>query len=526
MEEDRNRPLYVALALLLPFITCWVQWQFWSIFTPFVWFLFFPTVFFSSRIGGKSAGLVSTAISAVLVVYFFIPPQLSFALKNPHNLYSVVVFLIMGYLFSYTHDRLERANRRASEAHAAVRIAKEQLQEERIGRLQTEQQQITDNLVRSEERFRKLFNKAPIPFAYVSNDSMHADYNERFVRMFGYTREDMPTLDHWWPLAYPDAEYRSGVLESWNAAVKKAAATESDVEPFEYNITCKDGTVRTILISGITLGDDFLATFFDVTERKRAEEEIRQLNAGLEQRVEERTAELLAANQELDAFAYAVSHDLRAPLRAMNGFSQALKEDFGEQLHGEAHVYLEQITHASRHMGQLIDGLLTLSRCTRGELLRDPLDLTLMAGQVRDELVRQEPDRLLAWQVEPGMTAKGDARMLEVVMRNLIWNAWKYTSGTPSPLIRVYTEERNGARCYCVADNGAGFDMGHSQRLFKPFQRLHRQDEFPGIGIGLATVQRIIHRHGGEICAEAEPGKGAIFRFTLGESGVSSKVEG
>jgi light-regulated signal transduction histidine kinase (bacteriophytochrome) len=126
----------------------------------------------------------------------------------------------------------------------------------------------------------------------------------------------------------------------------------------------------------------------------------------------------------------------------------------------------------------------------------------------------------VALQIEAGMLVRGDARMLEVVMRNLIGNAWKYTIGTPSPLIRVYTEERDGMPCYCIADNGAGFDMGHSQRLFKPFQRLHRQDEFPGIGIGLATVQRIIHRHGGEISAEAEVGKGAVFRFTLADSGV------
>jgi light-regulated signal transduction histidine kinase (bacteriophytochrome) len=207
----------------------------------------------------------------------------------------------------------------------------------------------------------------------------------------------------------------------------------------------------------------------------------------------------------------------------MGGFSQALVEDCGDQLHGEALVYLEQITLASRHMGQLIDGLLTLSRSTRAELHCDLLDLSEVSGLIRDELVRLEPDRQVAWQIEPGMVGYGDSLMLEVVMRNLIGNAWKYTDGTQSPLIRVYTGDRDGARCYCVADNGAGFDMGQSQRLFKPFQRLHRQDEFPGIGIGLATVQRIIHRHGGEIFAEGTSGKGATFCFTLAGYGVASK---
>jgi len=202
----------------------------------------------------------------------------------------------------------------------------------------------------------------------------------------------------------------------------------------------------------------------------------------------------------------------------MNGFSQALVEDYGDHLQGEASVYLEQITIASHHMGELIDGLLTLSRCTRGELHHDRLNLSETVEQIRNELDQMEPDRTVGWQIEPGILIRGDARMLEVVMRNLIGNAWKYTLGTPSPLIRVYMEVQGGTRCYCVSDNGAGFDMGHTLRLFKPFQRLHRQDEFPGIGIGLATVQRIIHRHGGEISAKAEPGKGATFRFTLADS--------
>lgn len=252
-----------------------------------------------------------------------------------------------------------------------------------------------------------------------------------------------------------------------------------------------------------------------VAERRRTEEEIRRLNADLERRVDERTAELRAANQELDSFAYAVSHDLRAPLRALSGFSQALIEDHGERLEGEARVYLDQIILASRRMGDLIEGLLALSRSTRGELRHDRVDLSALAERILAELARVEPERRVAWQVEPGLAARCDARMIEAVMRNLLGNSWKYTAHKAQPSIRVYPEWRGAEPFICVADNGDGFDMAHAGRLFQPFQRLHRQDEFPGIGIGLATAQRIVHRHGGVMRAEAKPGEGAKFYFTL-----------
>lgn len=266
-----------------------------------------------------------------------------------------------------------------------------------------------------------------------------------------------------------------------------------------------------------------LAALNQMEDANAARREVIELNTDLERRVAERTAELAAANADLESFAYAVSHDLRAPLRAMNGFSQALVEDYGAQLQGEAMGYLEQIGIASRKMTELIDGILALSRSTRGDLQRDAIDLSALARRRLDELARAEPARRVAVDVADGLVAHGDARMVEAIMTNLLDDAWKYTGKAAAPAIRVYRGEVAGQQVYCVADNGAGFDMAHAGRLFKPFQRLHRQDEFPGIGIGLATVQRIVRRHGGEIAGTGEPGRGATFCFSLPENTPEEK---
>jgi PAS domain S-box-containing protein len=336
--------------------------------------------------------------------------------------------------------------------------------------------------------------------------------NPAFARERGYTPEEMigMPIRALFPVdVFPDAMEKLLAVDRTSNGV------------LETEHICKDGRRFPVMldVTVIRAPDgkkvNRVAYALDITEQRQAKEEIRQLNADLERRVCERTAELTSANQELDSFAYAVSHDLRGPLRALSGFSQALKEDFGDQLQNEAKIYLDQIDLASRKMGELIDGILVLSRITRGEVRHNDIDISAMSVRLLEEFARGEPERQLAWTVAPSIRAIGDERMIEAVLRNLLGNAWKYTGKTAAPHIQVSAVKEGGQDWIVVADNGAGFDMAHRDRLFKPFQRLHRQEEFPGLGIGLATVQRIIHRHGGVIRADGQPGAGAIFSFAL-----------
>jgi light-regulated signal transduction histidine kinase (bacteriophytochrome) len=220
----------------------------------------------------------------------------------------------------------------------------------------------------------------------------------------------------------------------------------------------------------------------------------------------------------VESFSYSVSHDLRAPLRAIDGFAQALREDEAERLSPSSLQLLERLQAAATRMGQLIDDLLRLSRVTRAELRREPVDLSALAGSVANELRQREPGREVKLSIQPGLSARGDLRLLRVLMENLLGNAWKFTSKRPGARIEFFSETVDGATHYAVRDDGVGFDMAYADKLFTPFQRMHKATDFPGTGIGLATVQRIVHRHGGHIEAQASVGGGATFCFTLQES--------
>jgi PAS domain S-box-containing protein len=343
-------------------------------------------------------------------------------------------------------------------------------------------------------------------------DGRYMLINREYERLFNLRREDVVGLtDHdLFPAAVAD-EFRANDLAATRGGVpvqmEEVAPGEDGMHTY---ITVKfpllDADGRVYAVCGIST---------DITDRKRAEEEVARLNAGLERRVLERTAELEASTRELDAFAYSVSHDLRAPLRALLGFSQMLLDDHGDRLNDEGVGYLRRLQQNASRMSQLIDDLLRLSRTTRAEISHQPIDLGQLAEAIFEELRAIDPDRIVKVTIDDHMAVFGDSRLIRLALQNLIANAWKFTSKHPDPQIAVGSGLHEGVPAFFVRDNGAGFDSRYAKRLFEPFQRLHDATDFEGAGIGLAIVQRVIQRHGGTLWAESMPGEGATFSFSL-----------
>jgi PAS domain S-box-containing protein len=335
-------------------------------------------------------------------------------------------------------------------------------------------------------------------------------------RLYGYTAPEVVGrhISVLVPAGHPDEI----------AGTLRRLANGERVEQFEAVRRRKDGSLVDVSLkispivnaSGNVVGASTIAR--DITERKRAEEEIRRLNADVEERVRRRTAQLEAANKELEAFAYSVSHDLRTPLRGIDGWSLALVEDYGSQLDEKAHGYVDRVRAETQRMGSLIDDLLQLSRVTRSEMATGAVDLTSIGRTIAARLIKTNSGRRIEFTIAGGLAPSGDARLLEIALENLFSNAVKFTGTRAEARIEFGRTEHAGERPFYVRDNGVGFDMAFAGTLFGAFQRLHKTSEFPGTGIGLATVQRIIHRHGGRVWAEAKPDRGATFYFTLGGS--------
>jgi PAS domain S-box-containing protein len=380
------------------------------------------------------------------------------------------------------HDEIADVARQANQMAASL---------ERLGREHR----------RAEAKFRALLESAPDATVIVGPDGRIALVNAQTERLFGYDRSDLVGLDA--EILVPERQrgkaqsnaggsFQTGDAQARDAAVERYGRRRDGAEfPIEISLSPIETEDGTLVSSAIR----------DITQRKQIE------------------AALKLSNRELEAFSYSVAHDLRAPLRAINGYAMSLVEDVADKLDGDARNYLERIGASAERMGELIDALLSLARVSRTNLKREEVDLSRMARSTVGQLQTSDPKRSVDFVIDDNLRTSGDTGLLRALLENLLGNAWKFTSKQAGARIAFGCEDpRSATPVFFVRDNGAGFDMAYAEKLFAPFQRLHTVDEFPGTGIGLATVRRIVERHGGRIWAEGSTGGGAVFRFTLAEA--------
>jgi PAS domain S-box-containing protein len=380
----------------------------------------------------------------------------------------------------------------------------------------TAQKRAAEAVRASEARFRAIFEQASVGIGRMSLKGENwLEVNDVLPRITGYTAEEM--LQKSWPqIVHPDDAM------SDEEGIRRMAAGEIESYTLERRVLHKDGhtvwvrSAHSVVRNSQGKPEYQICVVEDISERKRAEQELQDLNAELEARVQRRTVELETANQELEAFGYSVSHDLRAPLRTIDGFSAALEEDFADTLGKDGKDFIRRVRNGVQRMGELIDALLTLSRVTRADLSLQQVDISALATSLVDDFQARNPDRKIDFHIEPGLEATADPKLLRIAFENLIENAVKYTARAEHAVIELGKIDDNGTSGFFVRDNGVGFDMQYVGKLFGAFQRLHGDKDFQGSGIGLATVQRIVRRHGGQIQAKGEVGKGAEFQFTLG----------
>jgi PAS domain S-box-containing protein len=398
----------------------------------------------------------------------------------------------------------------------------------------TQERQIQDALQESEARYRSLLDDV-LDTSTVGVFILDASFKvvwlnravERYFRLrreeaIGIPKEEL-VRSHLVRFVDEPGDFSERLLEAYREG--------ADPARFEVHVRAEDGRDeywlehRSQTIASGPFAGGRIEHYYDITDRKRSERALAEARDELESQVRERTADLLALNDELESFNYSVSHDLRAPLRGLAGFSQILLEEYREGLDERGQHYLTRVSAAAERMGELIDALLALSRVSRSELRISDVDLSGLVDGIAKALCESEPDRVAEFAVQPDVVARGDERLLQVALENLLGNAWKFSRDQELTRIAFGAELRDGRPVYFVRDNGAGFDMAFVGKLFEPFQRLHSPRNFSGMGIGLATVQRIIHRHGGKVWGEGETGKGASFYFTLAPDSAFSRPE-
>ena len=406
-------------------------------------------------------------------------------------------------------------------AEAELRGVNETLEQ----RVAERTQQVTEALEREQNArreaesarsyFEGLLEAAPDSIVIVDPEGRIVLVNSQLELLSGYTREEL--------FGQPVETLIPARYHAVHVGHRHGYITEPRARPMgvglELFLRQKDGSEVPVEISlspvRTPAGLLVTASIRDITARKEAEAEIKRLNDDLQRNVEQ----LKTAIAELEAFSYSVSHDLRAPLRSIDGFSKLLLERYPEQLDERGKDYLSRVRAAAQRMGRLIDDMLNLSRIGRVEMRHETVNLSKLAEDILSNLREQEPGRQVETVIQPGMTATGDSALLQIVLENLLGNAWKFTGKREQARIEMGIQEIDGERVYYVRDNGAGFSTKYTDKLFSPFQRLHTEEEFPGTGIGLAIVRRIINRHGGRVWAEGAEDKGATFYFTLGEPG-------